>query len=132
MAYHILADLVLLLHAAFVAFVMLGGLLVLGKRWIIFLHLPALFWGAIVIAMGWVCPLTPLENNLRSLANDASYEGGFIEHYLVALIYPQGLTREIQMMLATLLIIVNAGIYVAVYFRRPDRMKAKRQSARRS
>jgi hypothetical protein len=130
MAYHILADLVLLLHASFVAFVVLGGLLALWKRWIIYLHLPALFWGAVVIAMGWICPLTPLENTLRRLANDASYRGGFIEHYLVAVIYPEGLTREIQIMLAVLLIIVNAGIYTAIYLRRPDRKKAKSQAVK--
>lgn len=121
MAYRILADLVLLIHSAFIAFVVLGGLLVLWRRWMLYLHLPALLWGALVVAMGWICPLTPLENSLRRSAGSASYEGGFIEHYLVALIYPQGLTREIQIMLALLLVIINASIYAVVYFRRPGR-----------
>lgn len=126
MTYRMLADLVLMVHAGFVAFVMLGGLLALWKRWLIYLHLPALGWGALVIAMGWICPLTPLENKLRMLANETGYTSGFIEHYLVALIYPQDLTREIQIVLAVLLLIVNAGIYSVMYLQRPRTRLNKR------
>jgi hypothetical protein len=121
MTYRILADLVLAFHAAFVVFVMLGGLLALWKRWVIYLHFPALLWGTLVIAMGWVCPLTPLENALRRAAHEARYEGGFIEHYVLTAIYPSGLTREAQILLAMLLILVNAGIYATLWRRRHTR-----------
>lgn len=120
MTYRVLADIVLVIHAAFLAFVMFGGLLALWKRWIVYLHLPALIWGATVVAMGWICPLTPLENSLRRSAHETSYEGGFIEHYLTAAIYPQGLTRELQILLAVLLIVANAGIYAVLWRRRSD------------
>lgn len=119
MAYRVLADLVLLVHALFLAFVVFGGLLALWKRWVMYLHFPALLWGAMLIAMGWICPLTPLENNLRLSAGNAGYSGGFIEHYLLAGIYPEGLTREIQILLAVLLVLGNAIVYAILYRRRP-------------
>ncbi|HEY9278518.1 MAG TPA: DUF2784 domain-containing protein [Eoetvoesiella sp.] len=115
MTYRILADLVLLTHAFFMVFVILGGILVLWKRWLLWLHLPALIWGAIVIAMGWTCPLTPLENALRQMAGQESYSVSFIEHYLLFAIYPPGLTREVQMLLAALLIIGNFAVYATLY-----------------
>jgi hypothetical protein len=128
MAYRLLADFVLVVHAAFLAFVVFGGLLVFWKRWMIYLHLPALIWGALVVAMGWICPLTPLENTLRQLAGQASYGGGFIEHYLLAAIYPQGLTRELQILLAVLLIFLNASIYAVLWRRRgTDRQRPIRK-----
>ncbi len=109
--YRVLADLVLLTHALFVAFVVLGGLLVIWKpraaRW----HLIALAWGATVVGFGWICPLTPLENTLRELAGQQGYNGGFIEHYLVQVIYPPGLTRQVQVWLAAGLITGNAMVY---------------------
>lgn len=117
MLYSSLANVVLILHGAFIAFVVLGGLLVLWKPRLLWLHLPALAWGAAVVSMGWVCPLTPLENQLRSMAGQQGYDGGFIDHYLVSLIYPEGLTRPAQMLLAALLIIGNALIYTTVYRR---------------
>lgn len=119
MVYSVLADLVLIVHAVFIVFVMFGGLLALLKRWVIYLHLPALVWGAMVIAMGWVCPLTPLENAMRQLAREANYRGGFIEHYLLAAIYPQGLTPDVQILLALLLIFANVAIYAVLWRRRP-------------
>lgn len=114
MFYSTLADLVLIIHGAFIAFVVAGGLLVLKKPPIAWLHLPALAWGATIVSMGWICPLTPLENNLRDMAGQEGYDVSFIEHYLVSLIYPQGLTRTLQVMLAILLIIGNAAVYTAV------------------
>src|SRR5690554_1998077 len=122
MFYLALAHLVLLIHAAFVTFVAFGGLLALWRPRMAYLHLPALIWGATVVAMGWICPLTPLENSLRRSAHETSYEGGFIEHYLTAAIYPQGLTRELQILLAVLLIVANAGIYAVLWRRRSDQL----------
>ena len=118
MIYQALADLVLLVHAAFIAFVMFGGLLALWKPSIAFLHLPALLWGAVVIAMGWICPLTPLENTLRGMAGNEGYSGGFIEHYLLLAIYPPGLTRSMQTLLAVLLVVGNLAVYTLLYHRR--------------
>ncbi|HYG42534.1 MAG TPA: DUF2784 domain-containing protein [Bordetella sp.] len=115
MIYRVLADLVLLAHAAFVLFVALGGLLVLWKRWVMPWHLAALAWGATIVGMGWICPLTPLENGLRQLAGQEGYAGGFIEHYVFGLIYPDGLTRPLQMALAGLLVTGNAVVYAIVY-----------------
>lgn len=117
MLYSSLANFVLFIHAAFIVFVVFGGLLVLWKPRLIWLHLPALVWGATVVTMGWICPLTPLENVLRAMAGQQGYDGGFIEHYLISLIYPKGLTRLVQVILALLLIIGNAAIYTAVYRR---------------
>lgn len=117
MIYLALADLVLLTHAAFVAFVIFGGLLALWKPVIAYSHLPILAWGATVIAMGWVCPLTPLENYLRLMAGHENYRNGFIEHYLLQAIYPQGLTREIQILLAVLLVAANLAVYAVIYYR---------------
>ncbi|MGE8637688.1 MAG: DUF2784 domain-containing protein [Achromobacter sp.] len=111
MTYRILADLVLVAHGLFVAFVMFGGLLALWKPRIAYWHLPALAWGAMVIGMGWICPLTPLEVSLRQQAGQQGYAGGFIEHYVLGLIYPEGITRATQIVLATLLIVGNIIVY---------------------
>lgn len=111
MSYRLLADLVLMAHGLFVAFVVFGGLLALWKRWIAYLHWPALAWGALVIGMGWICPLTPLEISLRQQAGQQGYAGGFIEHYLLGLIYPEGITRKSQIVLAALLIVGNIVVY---------------------
>ncbi|CAB3740661.1 Protein of Uncharacterised function (DUF2784) [Achromobacter denitrificans] len=125
MDYRLLADLVLAVHGLFVAFVVFGGLLALWKRWIAYLHLPALAWGALVIGMGWICPLTPLEVSLRQRAGDQGYDVGFIEHYLVPLIYPEAITRETQIILAVLLVAGNLLIY-ALWARRGRRAAARR------
>lgn len=116
MPYRFLADLVLLTHGLFILFAMFGGLLALWKRWTAWLHLPALAWGALVMGMGWICPLTPLENSLRAMGGQATYDGGFIQHYLMPLIYPPGLTRGLQVVLASLLVLGNTAIY-AVWLR---------------
>lgn len=117
MIYQALADIVLLTHAIFVIFVIFGGLLTLWRPVIAYWHLPALVWGAMVIAMGWICPLTPLENALRLMAGHERYQSSFIEHYLLLAIYPPGLTRKIQMLLAVLLVTGNLIIYAVLYYR---------------
>jgi hypothetical protein len=111
MAYRILADLVVGVHALFVVFVVAGGLLVLRWPWVAAVHLPAAVWGALIELRGWICPLTPLENSLRASAGQAGYAGGFIEHYLLPVLYPAGLTGGIQLVLGALVIAVNAVVY---------------------
>ncbi len=112
------ADAVLLLHLGFILFVLLGGLLALRWRRAPLLHLPAAAWGVYVELSGGLCPLTPLENRLRIAAGEAGYAGGFVEHYLLPLIYPAGLTPEIQQLLAAVVIGANALAYGWVYLRR--------------
>jgi hypothetical protein len=114
--YRVLADFVVIVHGAFVVFVVLGGLLVLRNiRWA-WVHLPAAIWGAWVEFAGQICPLTPLENHLRHLAGERGYTGGFIEHYIIPLMYPAGLTRETQLVLGYVLVAINLGAYgVAVW-----------------
>jgi hypothetical protein len=107
----IAADLILLAHLAFIVFVILGGLLVFRKRWLALLHLPAVLWGALIEFQGWGCPLTPLEQQLRIAGNQAGYTGGFIEHYLLPLIYPAQLSHPIQVILGILVISINLIIY---------------------
>ena len=116
----LLADLVLAVHAAFVLFVVLGGLPALRWRWVARLHVPAFLWGAWVSLAGWVCPLTPLENRLRRQAGGAGYEGTFLEQYVVPILYPAGLTREIQIGLGVAVLLLNGVVYW-VWWRRRDR-----------
>src|SRR5262245_57002101 len=111
MWYHFLADLVLLIHTAFVGFVLLGGLLVLKWRPVVWVHLPAVAWGTIVEFSGWICPLTPLENWLREQAGEAGYRGDFIAYYLLPILYPDTLTREVQTILGLVVVLLNAAIY---------------------
>jgi Protein of Unknown function (DUF2784) len=120
MVYQLLADLVLGLHFLFIVFAVAGGLLALRWRWrwMPWLHLPALAWSAVVEFTGWICPLTPLENALRRAAGAAAYTESFIEHHLLSLVYPGGLTREWQLALGGLLLAVNAATYAAVWYRR--------------
>ncbi len=108
----VLADAVLVLHLAFIAFVVLGGFVVLRRPRLAWLHLPAAAWGAATEFLGIICPLTPLENRLRAQGGEAGYGGGFIEHYLTALIYPGWLTREVQSLLGALVIAINVAVYL--------------------
>lgn len=114
----LLADAVVLLHLAFIAFAVTGGFL--AWRWprLVYVHVPVLLWASWVEIAGWICPLTPLENHLRRLAGESGYEGGFIEHYIVPFIYPIGLTRERQWMLAAALVAINAVAYAGIARRR--------------
>ena len=107
----LLADVVVVLHFAFVLFVVLGGLLVLRWRWVAYLHIPAAIWGVLIEFAGWVCPLTPLENRLRTAAGQAGYQGDFVEHYILPALYPAPLTRNIQLVLGCLVLGLNLGIY---------------------
>ncbi len=118
MSFGWLADGVLLLHLAFIVFVLLGGLLVLRWPRLAFAHLPAAVWGILVEVAGWTCPLTPLEIALRQRAGQAGFTGGFVEHYLTAVVYPEGLTRPAQIALGALALLVNAVIYRRVLARR--------------
>ncbi len=106
-----LADAVLVLHLLFIVFVLAGGLLLLWRHALVWLHLPAVVWAVLLELNGWICPLTPLENRLLRAAGEAGYDGGFIERYLLALIYPQGLTPGIQQWLGILVLVVNMAIY---------------------
>ena len=111
MWYSWLADLILCLHVGFVLFVIFGGLLLLKWRWIAWLHLPAALWGAVVEFTGWICPLTPLENWFRAQGGETAYRSDFIAQYLLPALYPEGLTRDIQLLLGTGVVILNAAIY---------------------
>lgn len=118
MTYRALADLVLVVHLAFVVFVVLGGLLVLGWPWVAALHIPAAIWGVLIEYSGWVCPLTPLENSLRSSGGVSRYSGGFIQHYIQPVLYPAGLTRGTQIVLGSLALLVNLTAYGVLIARR--------------
>ena len=111
MLYRLLADLVVVAHLLFIIYALLGGLLGLWKRWSLLIHVPAAAWIAIIEFQGWICPLTPLENRLRSAGGAAGYEGGFVEHYLIPVIYPPGLTRSMQFVLGGVAVAVNVAVY---------------------
>jgi hypothetical protein len=115
MLYSIAADILLVVHLAFIIFVMLGGLLLLKWTWVGYLHLPAVAWATLLELYGWICPLTPLEQQFRALAGESGYSGGFVQHYLLPIIYPAGLTREVQAILAASVIATNLVIYTVIY-----------------
>ncbi len=118
MLYEVLADAVLILHLCFILFVVLGGLLVLRWPWVAWAHLPAAAWGALVEFAGWICPLTPLEVAFRHAAGSAAYGASFIEQYLVPIVYPSALTRELQMVLGVLVLGINLAVYGFVWWGR--------------
>jgi len=118
MIHRLLADAVLVLHLAFILFVVLGGFLVLRWPRLAWLHLPIAGWGAWIEFAGKICPLTPLENWLRAQGGEQGYAGGFIENYLTALIYPEGLTRGVQLLLGALVLAINAFVYLVLWQRR--------------
>ena len=124
MAYRAAADAILVAHLAFVLFVVFGALLLLRWPRLAWLHIPAVVWAAFIEFSGTICPLTPLEVALRQRAGQAGYGGGFIDHYVVSLLYPEGLTQNTQAMLGAVVVAINAAIYI-VAFRRwrtsPDR-----------
>jgi hypothetical protein len=113
----VLADLVVVVHFAFVLFVVLGGLLALRDARFAWLHLPAAAWGAYAMLTSTLCPLTPLENALRRRAGQTGYEGGFIDHYLIPILYPAGITSAQQRWLGAAVVAINLAIYAAVWWR---------------
>jgi hypothetical protein len=114
----LVADAVLVLHLAFIAFALFGALLALRWRWIPFVQLPAAAWGAFVELTGRLCPLTELENRFRILAGQGGYSESFLERYLLPIIYPSGLTRHVQFVLAAIVVAVNAAVYFLLLWRR--------------
>ena len=123
MPYTLLADLLVVLHLAFVAFVVFGGLLVMVRRWLAAVHLPAAMWGVYIELAGRVCPLTPLENRLRALGGGPAYAGDFVERYLLPVLYPPDLRRDVQVALGALALAVNAGVYLYAWRRTGRRAK---------
>ncbi|MCV9920497.1 MULTISPECIES: DUF2784 domain-containing protein [Pseudomonas] len=117
MLYRLSADTLVLLHLAFILLVLFGGLLVLKWRAALLLHLPAVAWGLAVECLHLECPLTDWENRMRAAAGDAGYQGGFIEHYIWPLIYPAGLTPQIQIGLGLIVLLLNLGVYGYVIWR---------------
>ena len=121
MFYRLGADTVLLVHFTFIAFVLFGGLLAVRWPWVVFAHLPAAAWGTFIELSGRVCPLTYIENDLRNRAGESGYSQGFIEHYLLPVIYPAGLTQRIQFVLAGVVVLVNVLAYGWLLHRRRSR-----------
>lgn len=111
MYFRFLADSVVLTHLAFIVFVISGGFIAWRHRSALLVHVPALIWGLWIEWSGWICPLTPLENHLRERAGESGYGGGFIEHYIIPVIYPPGLTHGMQWLLGAALLAVNAVAY---------------------
>lgn len=111
MLFKIIADVLVLIHFGFILFVVLGGLMILRYRWLVFAHMPAVVWAILLEFRGWYCPLTAWENHYRRLADQAAYTDGFIEHYLIPLIYPARLTETLQIALGILVFLINALIY---------------------
>ena len=118
MIWRALADLVLLLHLCFILFVILGGVLALRWPRLASVHIPVALYGALIEFAGFICPLTPLENSFRRRGGEAGYEGGFIDHYVAAAIYPQGLTRTAQLVLGVAVLVINGVVYTIWWRRR--------------
>lgn len=116
-----LADIVVIAHLLFVLFVLTGGFLLPRRPWLIWLHLPAVAWGAYIEFSAGICPLTPLENQLRALAGQQGYAGGFVEHYLLPILYPVNLTPSLQTLLGFVVVFVNAVAYWLAYRHRKER-----------
>ncbi len=125
MQYRLIADLLVLLHFAFLVFVVVGVVVVLRRPRLAWLHVPCALWGALIEFAGWICPLTPLENHFRRLGGEAGYPGGFIEHYLLPVLYPAGLTRPVQVALGALVLVLNIGGYAFVWRRHASRRAAR-------
>jgi hypothetical protein len=118
MVYQTLANVVVVIHLSFVIFVVLGAVLTLWRRWIIWLHIPAFLWAIRIECTGGICPLTPLENWLRLKGGQGAYEGDFVATYLLPVLYPAGLTRNAQIILAMMAIVINVSIYGTIFYKR--------------
>jgi Protein of Unknown function (DUF2784) len=110
-SYRLLANAVVAFHALFILFVVAGGFLAWRWRWVAAVHIPCAVWGMLIEFRGGICPLTPLENTLRAKAGQQGYSGGFIEHYVLPAMYPSGLTPRVQIMLGTLVLVINVLAY---------------------
>lgn len=121
MVFQLLADMVLGAHFLFVVFAMLGALLLIRWPWVIWGHLPAVGWAAWIEFSGKICPLTPLENALRIRGGGSGYAGDFVGHYILGLLYPDGLTRRIQIVLGALVLVINLAIYGYVFLLRKNK-----------
>ena len=130
MGYAILADAVVLTHFAFILFVLFGGFLALRHAGIVWVHLPAAAWGTAIEFGGWICPLTPLENRLRALSGDTPYPGDFVGEYLLAIVYPAGLERDVQIVLGTVVLAVNVLAYTMLWRRHRARVRARHDAIR--
>lgn len=115
MPYQIAADAIVVIHFIFILFVISGGFLAIRWRWLIWLHIPAASWGVLAISLRWVCPLTPLENSLRRAGGGDSYGSGFIEHYLVPIIYPSGFDDSVFMAMGVGVVILNVIAYSLLF-----------------
>lgn len=113
----LLADAVLLLHLAFIVFVVFGALFSFHHRWVAWIHLPMVLWSSVVNMTHWYCPLTPLENYFRVAAGKAGYEGGFISHYIVPVIYPQGLSYDLGVAIGIGVFLWNGLVYSLILYR---------------
>ena len=114
MPYSIAADLIVVVHFGFILFVVFGGLFVARHPVVAWAHVPAAVWGALLEFAGWICPLTPLENRLRTAAGSPRYGGSFVEHYILPLVYPEALTRDVQVMLGVFVVLLNLAVYWSV------------------
>lgn len=123
MGYLFLADLVVVCHTAFILFAILGGILYWRRRWWGWIHIPAFFWAGFIELTGGICPLTDLEYRLRILGRGETYRGDFINQYVIPLLYPEFLTRENQIALGAMVILLNVGLYGGFWFTRRRRMK---------
>lgn len=120
------ADATLVLHLAFIAFALFGALFALRWRWIPLVQVPAAAWGVFVEVTGRLCPLTELENHFRALAGQGGYSESFVERYLLPMIYPSGLTRDVQFVLAAIVLAVNIAVYGILLWRRLRNVEVKR------
>jgi hypothetical protein len=120
----------MVIHLAFIVFVVLGGWLALRWPRLVWCHLPCAVWGALIELVGWVCPLTPLERRLRQAGGEEGFTGGFIDHYIMPLVYPPGLTRTVQIVLGVTVVTINVIAYVLVIRRRSSSRPLPEQTGR--
>lgn len=117
-------DAIVLLHFSFVVFVLFGGVLLIWWRKIAWLHIPAVVWGALIEFTGWICPLTPLENRLRDQAGLEMYEGDFVMRYIMPVLYPEDLTRSLQIVIGLIVVLINLGFYSYVFIYRKSNTRS--------
>jgi len=128
--FRLLSNATVLLHLMFIAFIVFGGLLVLFWRRMAWVHLPLAIWGVVVQWMSWICPLTPLENWFRARSGTATYREGFVEHYVMPVLYPIGVDPRLHWVLGLVVLVANAAIYATVFRRRARHRVAPAQGDR--